>query len=78
MKRICAWCGKKMGEIAPLDDPGITHGICRWCNFKEKMRLYTPYPILRFLKKQKECVSVWVICLAWISGFVVGFLVWGM
>jgi hypothetical protein len=25
--RICAWCGRSMGVIAPLDDSNTTHGI---------------------------------------------------
>lgn len=30
MKRICAWCGKDMGEKAP-GQPGVSHGICKRC-----------------------------------------------
>jgi len=33
MKRICAWCRKEMGEVAP-EQPGITHGICEECREK--------------------------------------------
>jgi hypothetical protein len=33
MKRICAWCLREgmpayLGEVEPLDDPTVTHGIC--------------------------------------------------
>jgi hypothetical protein len=33
MKVVCAWCEKRgqagyLGERAPLDNPGITHGLC--------------------------------------------------
>ena len=33
MKRICAWCLKDMGDIAP-EQPGVTHGICEECKAK--------------------------------------------
>lgn len=32
MKRICAWCQRELGEVAPLDDPRVTHGICAECS----------------------------------------------
>lgn len=28
---ICAWCKREMGEIPPLDDNRISHGICPEC-----------------------------------------------
>ncbi len=31
MKRVCAWCGKDMGEEKPIENTEITHGICREC-----------------------------------------------
>jgi len=31
MKRVCAWCGKDMGEREPLEDKSITHGMCEDC-----------------------------------------------
>ena len=31
MIRECAWCNKNMGEIAPIEDKRITHGICPEC-----------------------------------------------
>jgi hypothetical protein len=34
MIRQCAWCLKLMGQIAPLHDTSITHGICKKCNDK--------------------------------------------
>jgi len=36
MRRICAWCGKDMGET-PGD--GLTHGICPECLAKELAKL---------------------------------------
>lgn len=36
MKRICAWCGKGLGEVEPLDDSSVTHGICPDCSSKLK------------------------------------------
>lgn len=27
----CAWCGKFIGSKPPLDDLGISHGICPAC-----------------------------------------------
>lgn len=32
MIRQCAWCLKMMGEVAPLQDKRITHGMCEECN----------------------------------------------
>jgi hypothetical protein len=31
MSRQCAWCKRGMGQVHPLEDPGLTHGICRPC-----------------------------------------------
>ena len=31
MKRVCAWCGKDMGEKEPLEDTSVTHTICEDC-----------------------------------------------
>ena len=31
MRRVCAWCGREMGEKPPYDDPSITHSICDEC-----------------------------------------------
>ncbi len=31
MKRVCSWCGKSMGEIKPLKDKRVSHGICKKC-----------------------------------------------
>lgn len=40
MKRVCAWCGKDMGEIEPLDDDSITHGICDDCLLRNFPHIY--------------------------------------
>lgn len=34
MIRQCAWCLLLMGEVAPLHDKNITHGICTQCEKK--------------------------------------------
>ena len=31
MVTVCAWCEKDMGSKEPLEDPGVTHGICSAC-----------------------------------------------
>lgn len=31
MFRVCAWCGKDMGEKEPLEDKSVTHGMCEKC-----------------------------------------------
>lgn len=31
MKKICAWCGKDMGDIPPYEDEGVTHTMCEEC-----------------------------------------------
>jgi len=37
MIRQCAWCLILMGEVAPLSDTSITHGMCEECQ-KEMRR----------------------------------------
>jgi len=34
MIAICAWCGKHIREVEPLEDRHITHGICITCRVK--------------------------------------------
>jgi len=31
MVTVCAWCEKYMGSKEPLEDPGVSHGICSAC-----------------------------------------------
>jgi len=31
MLRRCAWCGLVLGQSEPLDEGGVTHGICLPC-----------------------------------------------
>ena len=31
MRRICAWCGKVLGEKEPFNDNSTTHSICKDC-----------------------------------------------
>jgi hypothetical protein len=31
MIRKCAWCGCKIGQIQPLEDESLTHGMCERC-----------------------------------------------
>lgn len=36
VKRICAWCGASLGpDVEPLDNDGITHGMCPECFDRE-------------------------------------------
>ncbi|MBA7524396.1 hypothetical protein ES705_16534 [subsurface metagenome] len=35
MKKVCAWCGKDMGEVEGKGQTGTTHGICKECKKKE-------------------------------------------
>lgn len=41
MIRICAWCGKTLGEKPPYSDKSKTHGACDSCTkriLKEEIR----------------------------------------
>jgi len=38
MKRVCAWCGKFLGEKKPLEDKSVTHSICNKCLKKISLR----------------------------------------
>lgn len=40
MIRQCAWCLKMLGEVAPLKNTSVTHGICKECE-KKMMKQYT-------------------------------------
>lgn len=31
MLRQCAWCLEMMGEVSPVSDTSVTHGICDKC-----------------------------------------------
>ena len=31
MKRLCAWCGKELGEKPGGEPDDVTHGICKKC-----------------------------------------------
>jgi hypothetical protein len=37
MIAVCAWCQSYMGSKEPLDDPGITHGICAPCAMRQTL-----------------------------------------
>ena len=39
MKAVCSWCGKSMGEKAPLEDKSTTHGMCQDCYQRELGKL---------------------------------------
>ncbi len=39
MSRVCAWCGKNLGDGAPSAEPVVTHGICPDCAFDVNSRL---------------------------------------
>ena len=32
MVRQCAWCKELLGQLAPLEDRAVTHGICAACS----------------------------------------------
>jgi hypothetical protein len=32
MIRQCAWCCHVLGQIPPLEDPSVTHGLCPACH----------------------------------------------
>jgi hypothetical protein len=32
MLRRCSWCGLNTGQVEPLDDRSVTHGICLPCS----------------------------------------------
>lgn len=34
MIRQCAWCCRVLGQIAPLEDRAVTHGLCPECHAK--------------------------------------------
>ncbi|MBI1831461.1 MAG: hypothetical protein HYR84_08430 [Planctomycetes bacterium] len=34
MTRLCAWCNRVLGQVAPLDDVSVTHGVCPECHAK--------------------------------------------
>lgn len=36
MKRICAWCKKKLPDVEPLEDETISHGMCEECGKRIK------------------------------------------
>ena len=56
MLRKCAWCGEEMGEIEPISDKSITHGMCSECLDKqmEKFEENRTEPVLRSLLKSIE------------------------
>jgi hypothetical protein len=36
MITVCAWCQRYMGSREPLDDHGLSHGICDDCRAREE------------------------------------------
>jgi len=39
MEKVCAWCGKDLGEIEGKGQTGTTHGICQECEEKELKKI---------------------------------------
>ena len=39
MIRQCAWCLSLMGEVEPLKDISVTHGMCECCEEKMKKEI---------------------------------------
>lgn len=35
MVTVCAWCQRYLGSREPLQDPGVSHGICDDCRARE-------------------------------------------
>ena len=43
MVTVCAWCQKYMGSKEPLQNPGVSHGICSACVERQSL---TDTPVL--------------------------------
>jgi hypothetical protein len=39
MVKRCAWCGKFLGHVVPLENGATTHGICDFCLEEVKREL---------------------------------------
>jgi len=44
MIRQCGWCKILMGEVAPLKDTRVTHGICQKCEKTVKEQIMAMEP----------------------------------
>jgi hypothetical protein len=42
MHVVCSWCGKYVREKEPLEDESISHGICKECCKKAKIKNKRP------------------------------------
>ena len=31
MKRVCAWCGERLGQVTLAETESVTHGVCPAC-----------------------------------------------
>ncbi len=47
MTLVCAWCDSFLGEMAPLDRPDVSHGMCPECLDERlaSLRLEAPAPV---------------------------------
>jgi hypothetical protein len=68
MKLLCAWCEKDLGEVDPKNDKSITHGMCRYCSIKERLRSCG----------RRTMKNIYWLFFGFIMGLVIGFLIWGM
>jgi len=34
VKKVCAWCGKDLGDVAPYTNQDTTHGLCPQCHLE--------------------------------------------
>lgn len=68
MKVVCAWCERDLDDIEPKNDKSISHGMCRYCAMKERLK-----------SSWRETMKyiLWLF-FGFIMGLVVGFLIWGM
>ena len=44
MVKRCAWCGRDLGKVGPLNDESVTHGICSECERVANEDLDKPMP----------------------------------
>jgi len=77
VKRICAWCGKDMGDKPPYENDGVTHTICQKC-YKEIRRESSLKPMTndlgKMLKQRRVAIPVTLRELGAASGVSLSYL----
>ena len=53
MRVECAWCGKHKGDVEPLEDTSVSHGICPEC----REEVFGKFKELRKKERQDEEVA---------------------